>query len=298
MIVEVSGASAESDGTWILFENMRAQQHLTIDGQQYGFSLRALQYPLVFSIELKDFKKEVHPGTPMARAYSSAVTLLDGELRLPQLISMNEPLRYKGYTFFQSSFRQDDKTETTVLAVVKNYGRTFPYISSIVICIGLLLHIFIMLPRLIAKVRTPAVLMILGLVLGSTSVQAQTPDLGYVEPATATKIENQFGSQLSPLVIQHQGRLKPLDTYARTLLKTLSEKSTFEGAPAIEWFTQLLIDPLAGLDKKVFTVRSPEVIKALQVSPDSKYRYSYRQLSGGIQMIFPMLQKNQPCLEH
>ena len=53
---------------------------------------------------------------------------------------MNEPLRHKGYTFYQASFIDGELIQTTVLAAVKNYGRLFPYISTIVMCIGLLFH--------------------------------------------------------------------------------------------------------------------------------------------------------------
>ena len=66
---------------------------------------------------------------------------------------MNEPLRYKGYTFFQSSFIEGPEGETTVLAVVKNYGRLFPYISSIIMCIGLLFHLSLKLPELFKKFK-------------------------------------------------------------------------------------------------------------------------------------------------
>ena len=34
---------------------------------------------------------------------------------------MNEPLRHRGYTFFQSSFIEAPEGEATVLAAVKNY---------------------------------------------------------------------------------------------------------------------------------------------------------------------------------
>ena len=62
---------------------------------------------------------------------------------------MNEPLRHKGYTFFQASFIDDSDVETTVLATVKNYGRLFPYISSIIMSIGLLIHLLLMMPKMV-----------------------------------------------------------------------------------------------------------------------------------------------------
>ena len=62
---------------------------------------------------------------------------------------MNEPLRHKGYTFFQASFIDDTEIETTVLATVKNYGRLFPYISSIIMSVGLLIHLLVMMPKMV-----------------------------------------------------------------------------------------------------------------------------------------------------
>ena len=57
---------------------------------------------------------------------------------------MNEPLRHYDYTFYQASFIEEGDKETTVLATVKNYGRMFPYISSIIMCIGILVHLLVM----------------------------------------------------------------------------------------------------------------------------------------------------------
>ena len=56
---------------------------------------------------------------------------------------MNQPLRYKGYSFYQSSFDQRANTEVTVLNVVQNKGRLFPYIATLIIFIGIVLHLII-----------------------------------------------------------------------------------------------------------------------------------------------------------
>ena len=103
-------------------------------------------------------------GTAKAKNYSSDVHVYDeaGNLVRQQRISMNDPLRYNGETFYQSSF---DKTEkTTILQVVKNPGWLLPYISVIVVGLGLVLHFGIYLiqfllrgaPTNAAKVVAPA----------------------------------------------------------------------------------------------------------------------------------------------
>lgn len=134
----VSGAGDE-DGTYLVMEEIPHTP--TIKG--YKFSLGREQTLLPFSIELKDFKRELHPGTNVARGFSSDVVVHDGGVEWPYHIRMNEPLRYKGYTFYQASFSIRPDGEYSVLSVVRNKGRIFPYIASAILFAGLLLHVLI-----------------------------------------------------------------------------------------------------------------------------------------------------------
>ena len=93
----------------------------------------------------------LYPGTNMAKSYSSDVILKDGNIEWPARISMNQPLRYKGYTLYQSSFEETPEGDFTMLAVVKNPGRLFPYIASGILCFGLLIHLFQRLPSLLKR---------------------------------------------------------------------------------------------------------------------------------------------------
>ena len=80
----------------------------------------------------------MYPGTNIAKSFSSLVNLIEEINQEKVLISMNEPLRHRGYTFYQASFIEDGPKQTTVLATVKNHGRLFPYISTIIMSIGIL----------------------------------------------------------------------------------------------------------------------------------------------------------------
>lgn len=124
-------------------QNMPVVQTVTINDKTYEIELRNKRTILPFSIHLVDFEKKLHPSTNLPKSFKSTVFLIDGNIKQKSVIQMNEPLRYKDYTFFQSAFSEGQEGETTNLAVVKNYGRTFPYIASIIICIGLLIHLFI-----------------------------------------------------------------------------------------------------------------------------------------------------------
>ncbi len=147
----ITNSGSSNDGIYGIFLEQSVTQTAVINNQNYEFIIRRKRTYLPFSIELLDFKKVLHPGTGIAKSYSSEVNLVENGIPRRVLIEMNEPLRHRGYTFFQSSFIEGPAGDTTVLAAVKNYGRLFPYISSIIMSIGLLLHLLINLPKPLRK---------------------------------------------------------------------------------------------------------------------------------------------------
>lgn len=140
----INDSMDQKDKAVSIVEGMSSVKLLSNE-QTFILELSKTNTDLPFEIHLRKFEKEVHPGTMTARSYSSEVVLKDNKNNLEWrgIISMNNPLRYKGYTFYQSSFFTDGRSNTTILAVVENKGRLFPYISSIIICIGILIHLFI-----------------------------------------------------------------------------------------------------------------------------------------------------------
>lgn len=148
LLLRLSGMGAATDGRYVVLEGMGEPQRFEAGGKPYALDLRGKREVLPFALELIDFEKKVHPGTGVARSYKSVVNLIENGSKQRVVIYMNHPLRHRGYTLYQSSFIEGPNRETTVLAVVKNYGRLFPYISSLIMCIGLLVHLLIQLPRL------------------------------------------------------------------------------------------------------------------------------------------------------
>ena len=144
VIFEIQGIDDTTDGVYasMIFEN--ENNVIDFGGEQLTILLRPKRTTIPFTIELVDFKEVLHPGTEIAKSYSSEVILNTDDLKRDVVIAMNEPLRHREYTFFQAAFNRADNTEYSTLAVVKNYGRLFPYISSIVMCVGLLLHLMMM----------------------------------------------------------------------------------------------------------------------------------------------------------
>ena len=142
----VEGVS-EQEGTYIAFEGMPQPIEITQGEHVYKLIFGKQQRLLPFEISLRDFVREVYPRTDKPKDYHSDVLVKDGAVEWPVRIGMNEPLRYKRYTFYQSSFQQSDLGEATVLAVVENKGQIFPYIGALVIALGLMLHMWMIRQR-------------------------------------------------------------------------------------------------------------------------------------------------------
>lgn len=125
----------------LLFGGETKATSLVVDGEPYYFMLRHKHYPLPFVLTLLDFRMQKHPGTDIAKSYESLVELKTPELSRQTVIFMNNPLRYKDYTLYQSSYSVDQSgRESSTLAVVKNKGRLLPYIATFTTFFGLLLH--------------------------------------------------------------------------------------------------------------------------------------------------------------
>ncbi len=128
---------------------------IRIDNQDCFIQLRRIKYPLPMLVKLRDFRKQEHPGTEIAKSFESDVELLfQSDLKREVRISMNNPLRYQNFTFFQASFHIDDQNqETSTFAVVENIGRILPYLASGIAFTGLLLHFISMLFGHIKKLK-------------------------------------------------------------------------------------------------------------------------------------------------
>jgi len=88
-----------------------------------------------FNMRLDRFHIGHYQGTTRAASYESLVSVEGvGEA----LISMNEPLKHNGFTFYQASFEQDEsgKPVASILSVNYDPGRWIKYLGSLLIVLG------------------------------------------------------------------------------------------------------------------------------------------------------------------
>ncbi|MBI3297172.1 MAG: cytochrome c biogenesis protein CcsA [Elusimicrobia bacterium] len=253
-------------GTWLLASALGREQVFSAGGRDFAFGLRPARRMLPFSLTLVDFRHDLYPGTEIPRNFSSLVRLVNaqtGEER-DVLIWMNNPLRYLGRTFYQASFGQADTL--SILQVVENPGWLLPYVSFVMMAAGLLLHFILALlafkpaapkardaalPRDSARSAAAAAAVAL-LVLAALPARAKDP-AGLADFAR--------------LPVLHNGRIKPLDSVARSSLLVLHGKQTLshEGRrlSAAEWLLELSARPREADRMKVFRIDDPDLLGLL-----------------------------------
>ena len=75
-----------------------------------------------------------------------------------------------------------------------------------------------------------------------------------VVPLSAFEVQN--------IPVQSEGRIKPLDTFARNMLLRFYGKREIkdQNIKASDWLLDLILDPENGRNIKVFNIRNPEVV--------------------------------------
>ncbi len=208
--------------------------HVDSDGRQFDLALRFRRNLKPFAFELKDVVLEQYTGTAIAKDYSSFVRITDesGATLQEGRIWMNSPMRFNGETYYQSQYTSAEQSpvgvEQTVLQVVTNAGWLIPYVSCVLVGLGMLAHFGTTLSRFASRydraafampVRQPTFwisilipgLLVAGLIYSRAQIPTTPPD----------KID---WYRVGTLPVQHEGRMKPLSGVGAQLLKTMSNK--------------------------------------------------------------------------
>ena len=307
-------------GTYLVstyfFELQQPMEEVDVGGKKYSIGLRFQRSFRDFSIRLVKFTHEKYPGTETPKNYSSDVVLIDppNEPRAVKIF-MNHPLRYNGETFYQVEVLP--WVRGTVLQVVRNPGWTLPYLSCILITLGLLVHFGVHLyaflkrraegggrrgksesqksnlhPRFSA-LRPPPFSLQRYLPWGVVAMAAFYLVFCALPPSPPSQ-----GFRLDEFAsfpVFFNGRPQPLDTVARNCLTVISGRQEFvdesgQRQPAIRW----LIDVLNAADylkatqsqssgpvdeHKVFRIENEEVLDIFGMKSRPGFRYSLNELS-------------------
>lgn len=83
---------------------------------------------------------------------------------------------------------------------------------------------------------------------------------------------------ISNVPILSEGRIKPLDTFARSTLLNLHNKSSLKNHSAIEWIIQVLFDQKAAYNEPIFKIVNDDVLKALDLKKSDLHNYTFIDL--------------------
>lgn len=87
------------------------------------------------------------------------------------------------------------------------------------------------------------------------------------------------------VAVLDQGRIKPLDTYARNLMKRFSGGADFAQRPAIEWLAKLLFAPETTREDKVFRIKNPRLLNILGLHASRRQRYSFSEIEPNLEKL-------------
>ncbi|OWK34699.1 cytochrome c biogenesis protein [Fimbriiglobus ruber] len=293
-------------GTYLLSAHFLKTQKLATDANTaVGVQLRFTRHYKPFSLHLIKFRFDRYIGTSTAKNYSSELRLIDPERGQDRevTISMNSPLRYRGETFFQSSFTPDEKT--TILQVVRNPGWRIPYISCAMIAAGMIIHFGLGLIRFVLQtfrsikggvarvsetagevfrpiIQTSVVIKALPWVSLGMAVLYLVGSAAQTTPTGAINL-----GEAARLPVVDGGRVKPLDTVARVDMRIISSREEFvdtygKTRPAIKWFFDSASgtprDPGVAAKYEIFRIENDQVLDLLKLTPREGLRYSMSQI--------------------
>jgi hypothetical protein len=111
---------------------------------EWAIGIQRQSMPLPFTVVLDDFTVEHYPNTKIPHVFRSEITKVEGRTNEKIKISMNKPLRYRGYTVFQASWGPENAPPGTRLfsgfAIVRNPADHWPLYACIVVGVGIGIH--------------------------------------------------------------------------------------------------------------------------------------------------------------
>ncbi len=298
------------------------------DGKPWRLQLRFRREYKPYAVTLDDVRKLDYAASDTPRDYSSYVTFTDSATQAEQKgrIWMNNPVRYHGETFYQSQYSQVDLGsgkvgEMTGLQVVENAGWLIPYVACVLAFWGMLVHFGGTFVRFAGRhereaTRTEAApLPATGPARANKRTKA-TPSSVTARPARSWLIpvaalglvalcalpaararkpaaNTADWAAAGTIPVMHEGRIKPLDSVARTTLQLLSNRTSVvmpDDAPAGSPqgripATQWLLAHMAAADwadhAPVFRIDAMEVLDLFDLTRRQGHRYSAKELEKG-----------------
>jgi len=252
-------------------------KYMTIAGVDFTFEWGSKVFVLPFKIKVNDFQLDRYPGSMSPMSYSSEVEVVDVErgVNIPYRIYMNHVLDYRGFRFFQSSYDTDERG--TVLSVNNDPGKWPTYLGYFLLSIGLLLNLlnsksrFRKLASMIQKDmdKIKSVLVAFFMVFALLHVSDANADEGAYN--YLTKYDKAHAEKFGEILVQGEGRIKPIDTISTEVLNKVYRSSSYRGLSANQVVLSMMSSPGEWQVQPFIYVYHPELKKLLGMDPKDKH---------------------------
>jgi len=256
------------------------QVHTSLNGWNIAVSYGSRIIKLPFEIKLVDFQLERYPGSMSPSSYASEVIVIDPKngVKMPFRIYMNHVLDYQGYRFFQSSYDMDEKG--TILSVNHDPGTLPTYIGYLMLAIGIFGSMLTYSSRFqilmrrardlqkLAKKHLTAIALLIFTGLLSMPAHAEVDAKKHNIPVIQKVHAEKFGELL---VQDNGGRIEPIDTLAREVLRKVMRKESCFGLNADQIFLSMIVRPESWQNIPLIKISLPGVNKILGIDPNIKY---------------------------
>ncbi len=184
-----------------------------------------------FSITLKNFKIQYYTGTNSPMDFICRIQIYDGQKTTEEQASMNHVIRHKGYRFGMSGY---DENGTVTLSVTHDpFGIAITYAGFAVMLLAMASFFFDKKSRFhsLALKRN---LSIAVLLLVCCTANATT------KPQT---LPRQIAAEFGDLLMEYNGRICPVQTFAKDFTIKLYGKPSYEGLSSEQVLTGWLFFP-------------------------------------------------------
>jgi hypothetical protein len=129
-------ATAGEKEAWVMYGQPASVE---VGGRSYDVHFDDALRPMGFQVKLDGFRVVTYPGTQKPRSFESRVTIQDPRAggEMSRVVSMNHPLSYGGYTFYQSSYSREDEGFVSVLNVSRDPGQPVVFAGYIALFVGM-----------------------------------------------------------------------------------------------------------------------------------------------------------------
>lgn len=261
----------KSLGVYLAAVGLGAPQRLPdVDGKPCQIEMRFQREYKPYTITAKEVRADHYVASSRPKNYSSLVRVVDpvNNIDREELIKMNNPMRFSGETFYQSGYHEIEGERVTTLQVVDNAGWMLPYVSCMIVGVGMLAQFGGVLLRFLKRRQTADGAAGLPVVVAAhessgaksgkkarrergepteTAPPAKPARPWALPVAVCVVVAAFMGYAAKPMKVDERGmdlaafaklplaadaRVKPYDALARSTLSYFSHKQTFKFDPS------------------------------------------------------------------